>query len=142
MDDRLADLLSMLRERFAADADVEEVEAFLSYEGYDRRQIGEILSLLFSEIPIRSTGTQSVVHDHMTFRVMGPHERGRFAPDAWGHLLTLSGSGALSSAELEHFIERALVQLDGRIALDDLRALMEGAGYDPSGPPPDHATVH
>jgi hypothetical protein len=86
MDDRLADLLSMLRERFAADANVEEVEAFLSYEGYDRRQIGEILSLLFSEIPIRATGTQSVVHNHMTFRVMGPHERGRFAPDAWGHL--------------------------------------------------------
>ena len=48
MDDRLADLLSMLRERFAADANVEEVEAFLSYEGYDRRQIGEILSLLFA----------------------------------------------------------------------------------------------
>ena len=46
MDDRLADLLSILRERFAADANVEEVEAFLSYEGYDRRQIGEILSLL------------------------------------------------------------------------------------------------
>src|SRR5688500_564785 len=121
MDDRLADLLSMLRERFAADADVEEVEAFLSYEGYDRRQIGEILSLLFSEIPIRSTGTQSVVHDHMTFRVMGPHERGRFAPEAWGHLLTLSGSGALSSTELEHFIERALVQINARSVLAALR---------------------
>jgi Smg protein len=79
MDDRLADLLSILRERFAADANVEEVEAFLSYEGYDRRQIGEILSLLFAEIPIRATGSQSVVQNHMTFRVMGPHERGRFA---------------------------------------------------------------
>ena len=142
MDDRLADLLSILRERFAADANVEEVEAFLSYEGYDRRQIGEILSLLFADIPIRSTGTQSVVQNHMTFRVMGPHERGRFAPDAWGHLLTLTGSGALTTAELEHVIERALVQIDGRIALDDLRALMEGAGYDPSGPSSDHATVH
>ena len=85
----------MLRERFAADANVEEVEAFLSNEGYDRRQIGEILSLLFSEIPIRTTGAQSVVHNHMTFRVMGPHERGRFAPDAWGHLLTLTGPGRL-----------------------------------------------
>ena len=56
MDDRLADLLSMLRERFAADANVEEVEAFLSFEGYDRRQIGEILSLFFYEIPSRMTG--------------------------------------------------------------------------------------
>ena len=142
MDDRLADLLTMLRERFAVDADVEEVEAFLSYEGYDRRQIGEILSLLFSEIPVRSTGVQSVVHDHMTFRVMGPHERGRFAPDAWGHLLTLNGSGVLSTAELEHVIERALTHIDGRIALDDLRALLEGAGYDQSGGSADHATVH
>jgi Smg protein len=142
MDDRLADLLSMLRERFAADANVEEVEAFLSYEGYDRRQIGEILSLLFAEIPIRATGGQSVVHNHMTFRVMGPHERGRFAPEAWGHLLSLSGAGILNAAELEHVIERALIQIDGRIALDDLRALMEGSGYDPSGPSSDHATVH
>lgn len=65
----------------------------------------------------------------MSFRVLGPHERGRFAPEAWGHLLALSGSGALNAAELEHIIERALVQIDGRIALDDLRSLMEGAGY-------------
>ena len=65
----------------------------------------------------------------MTFRVLGPHERGRFAPGAWGHLLALTGSGALNAAELEHIIERALLQIDGRIALDDLRSLMEGAGF-------------
>ena len=53
----------------------------------------------------------------MTFRVMGPHERGRFAPEAWGHLLSLSGSGAINPLELEHIIERALIQIDGRIAL-------------------------
>jgi len=41
----------------------------------------------------------------MTFRVMGPHERGRFAPEAWGHLLSLSGSGAINPLELEHIIE-------------------------------------
>ena len=64
----------------------------------------------------------------MTFRILGPHERGRFAPDAWGQLLALSRTGALSPAELEQIIERALVQIDGRIALDDLRALVEGAG--------------
>ena len=78
----------------------------------------------------------------MPFRVMGPHERGRFAPEAWGHLLALSGSGAINPAELEHIIERAMIQFDGRIALDDLRSLMEGAGFDESGPPSDQVTIH
>jgi uncharacterized protein Smg (DUF494 family) len=78
----------------------------------------------------------------MTFRVLGPHERGRFAPEAWGHLLGLSGSGALNAAELEHIIERALLQIDGRIALDDLRSLMEGAGFAEQGDGDQHPTVH
>lgn len=64
----------------------------------------------------------------MSFRVLGPHERGRFSPEAWGHLLTLVGAGALNGGELEHIIERALIQIDGPIALDDLRAFMEAAG--------------
>ena len=64
---------------------------------------------------------------------MGPHERGRFAPEAWGHLLTLTRSGALNAAEMEAVIERAMAQIDGRIALDDLRALMEGAGFEDPG---------
>ena len=78
----------------------------------------------------------------MPFRVMGPHERGRFAPEAWGHLLALSGSGAINSAELEHIIERALVQFEGRIALDDLRNLLEGTGLDEAGATGDNPTVH
>jgi len=78
----------------------------------------------------------------MIFRVLGPHERGRFAPEAWGHLLALSGSGALNAAELEHIIERALVQIDGRIALDDLRSLMEGVGFSDGGDGDQHQTVH
>ena len=78
----------------------------------------------------------------MTFRVLGPHERGRFAPEAWGHLLALSGSGMINAAELEHIIERALLQIDGRIALDDLRSLMEGAGYDDQGAGGEGQTVH
>jgi len=77
----------------------------------------------------------------MTFRVMGPHERGRFAPEAWGHLLSLSGAGILNPAELEQLIDRAMAQVEGRIALDDLRSVMEGAGYD-DGPSPDQPTVH
>ena len=42
--------------------------------------------------------------------------------------MALSRSGAVTPGELEQLIERALVQIDGRIALDDLRALVEGAG--------------
>jgi hypothetical protein len=77
-----------------------------------------------------------------TFRVLGPHERGRFAPEAWGHLLSLSGSGAISGLELEHIIERALMQFDGRIALDDLRGLLEGTGLEDSSSGGDNTTVH
>jgi Smg protein len=77
----------------------------------------------------------------MTIRVLGPHERGRFAPEAWGHLLALSGAGALDPAELEQVIERAMLQFDGRIALDDLRAMMEGAGFDRDSAA-DSPTVH
>jgi Smg protein len=64
----------------------------------------------------------------MTFRILGPHERGRFAPEAWGQLLALSSSGMITTSELEQLIERALLQIDGRIAPEDLRALVEGAG--------------
>jgi uncharacterized protein Smg (DUF494 family) len=78
----------------------------------------------------------------MTFRVLGPHERGRFAPEAWGHLLSMAGAGALNAAELEHIIERALLQIDGRIALDDLRSLMEGAGFVEQQDGDQHQTVH
>ncbi|MEJ7759476.1 MAG: DUF494 family protein [Gemmatimonadaceae bacterium] len=78
----------------------------------------------------------------MTFRVMGPHERGRFAPDAWGHLLSLAGSGAINPVELEHIIERALVQIDGRIALDDLRGMLEGSGLEDTGGPGESQSVH
>ena len=77
----------------------------------------------------------------MTFRILGPHERGRFAPEAWGQLLALTRSGAVTSVELEQLIERALVQIDGRIALDDLRTVVEGAGL--VAPAPEGSeTVH
>jgi uncharacterized protein Smg (DUF494 family) len=78
----------------------------------------------------------------MTFRVLGPHERGRFAPDAWGHLIALSGSGLLSSAEMEQLIERALQLIVGRIAIDDIRALMEGVCYLDDGLIGENVTVH
>ena len=138
MDEQLSHLLAELRERFAPDTDRRELEAYLLSKGYDGRQIGEILALLRGDVGGAGfTGGQS--GSGVTFRVQGPHERGRFAPEAWGHLLALGGTGVLTAPELEHLIERALVQLDGRIALDDLRALLEGAGFDET---PASVTVH
>ncbi|HLV26528.1 MAG TPA: DUF494 family protein [Gemmatimonadales bacterium] len=64
----------------------------------------------------------------MAIRVAGPHEQGRFEPDAWGHLIWLAGSGILSSSDLEFVIERALSLHDGRVSLGDVRALLDGAG--------------
>lgn len=140
MNERLTDLLAELRERLTAGAGPDEVEAYLSSAGYDRHQIGEILTLLFAERGERSG--DSLAGAQAGFRVLGPHEQGRFAPDAWGHLLTLTGSGVLSAVELEHVIERALAHVEGRIALDDLRSLMESSGYEDAGASADHPTVH
>ena len=79
----------------------------------------------------------------MAFRVLGPHERGRFSPEAWGHLLSLVGTGAVNGGELEHIIERALVQIDGPIALEDLRSFMDAAGLMARAyPDPNQQTVH
>ena len=150
MDDRIAHLLSRIRQRFQADADVSEVEAFLSSEGLDRREIGEIVLAWVSEISpsmqsnevLPNDGRPDAVQTSMPFRVLGPHELGRFSPEAWGHLLSLSGAGLLTSAELEGVIDRALTQIDGRIALDDLRTLMDSGGFDEFGPAPDHVTIH
>jgi Smg protein len=72
---------------------------------------------------------------------MGPHERGRFSPEAWGHLLALTGSGALSPMDLEFVIDRALAQIEGRIALEDLRVVIDGSGL-PDGAPVDDQPVH
>jgi hypothetical protein len=57
-------------------------------------------------------------------------------------LLALTGSGSLNASELEHIIERALVSIDGRIALDDLRSLMEGVGYAERSDGDQPQTVH
>lgn len=141
MNQRLTDLLTDLRERFARDARPDDVAAYLAARGYDRRQIGEILDHLFPDLEAATpTGTAGQPAAPL-FRVQGLHERGRFAPDAWGHLLALAGTGTLGPVELELVIERAMTQIDGRIALDDLRAFMEAVGLDEGGSP-DKQTVH
>ena len=161
MDDRLAELLGDLRARLDAGVPRAEVEAYLAERGYDARQIGEILSLLAADsatsahhampdsdgsaaeaTPVDEAGVARRGADaHPAFRIQGPHERGRFSPEAWGHLLRLQGRLGLSATELEPLVERALAQIEGRIALDELRALLEAMGID-DGASTGHVTVH
>jgi uncharacterized protein Smg (DUF494 family) len=77
-----------------------------------------------------------------SMRVMGPHERTRFTSDAWGHLMKLSRSGVLNTVELEHVIERALMQIDGRILLPDLRGLLIDVGLEGGDDPDLPLTTH
>lgn len=142
MADRLAQLLCRLRERFPAGSASADVEAFLSSEGYNRREIGEILTAWAAHAPPMSPITRPASSAPAPFRVAGPHEIGRFAPDAWGHLLSLAGAGTLGAGELESVIERALSNIDGRVALEDLRHFLDAGGADDLGVSPDHGTIH
>lgn len=143
MDDRLAQVLTRLRERFPVDANPADVEAFLKSEGYSRRDIVEIV-LAWTQAFLTQDfgGRDPLVGEGVAFRVMGPHEQGRFTTEAWGYLLSLAHGGVVNPADLEGVIDRALAQVEGRITLDDLRSLMESGGLDEFGPPPDHVTIH
>ena len=141
MSETMTVLLTELRERFAPGADVREVEIYLASRGYDARQIGEILARFTAHLDGVAERVAAERPEGPLFRVMGSHERARFTPDAWGHLVSLSVTGAMSPAEREHFIERALLQIDGRIGLAELRALLDGAGFDGGGSA-SHSTVH
>ena len=125
MTEWMDELLAKLRERFPPESDPADVEAYLASEGYDRREIGEILTRLFSHVGASADGAAP---SPGSFRVLGLDERGRFDPEAWGQLLALRQGGLLDSAELEQVIERMLTNFDGPIALDDLRAFMRSAG--------------
>jgi Smg protein len=130
MNERWTPVLAELRERFAADTDLVEVEAYLSSQGYDRRQIGEILSLLFSDsAPSDGRGGARSARAP-SLRVQGPHERGRFSADAWGYLVMLQVSGAVSLNDFEQLVERALVHVDGRIGLTEIRSMADEVGLD------------
>jgi uncharacterized protein Smg (DUF494 family) len=142
MDDRWTPLIEDLRERFAADTDVVEVEAYLSSQGYDRRQIGEILSLLYSDTAPAPMWDGALISREAPLRVQGPHERGRFTAEAWGYLVMLGGSGAVSLNDFEQLVERALVHVDGRIGLPEIRAIAEDGGFDDSTSGGDRSQVH
>ena len=76
-----------------------------------------------------------------SMRVLGPHERSRFTPEAWGYLVGLSRSGLLDPVELEHVIERVLAHFDGRVALTDLRLVL-GDGSSEGGEASSSVTTH
>lgn len=142
MDDRWAPVLDELRERFAADTDVVEVEAYLSSKGFDRRQIGEILSLLYSDTVPAPAWVGTDTARVPSLRVQGPHERGRFSAEAWGYLVMLHASGAVKHSDFEQLVERALVHVDGRITLADIRALAEDVGFDDGAMGGERPVIH
>ncbi len=143
MDERWGPLLEDLKARFNSDSDVVEVEAYLSSQGYDRGQIGEILDLLYSDtVPDLAELANAMDSRTLPLRVQGPHERGRFSAEAWGYLIMLGGSGLVSQHDFEHLVERALLHVDGRIGLAEIRAIAEDGGFDDASTMSDRSLVH
>ena len=133
MTDRWHAVLQTLRARFDAEARTEELAEFLSREGFDRRQIGEIVARFRAE-STRGALRAEPLSDQPPLRVLGPHEWGRFTPEAWGRLLALNAGGLLSPHDFERLIDRALEQGDGRVDLAAVRVILEGVGLaDPAG---------
>lgn len=143
MDDRWVHLLEDLRTRFARDADAAEVEAYLSSEGYDTGEVGEILELLYGLIATEVPETAAVMEARpMPLRVQGPHERGRFSAEAWGYLIMLGGSGLVSQHDFEQLVERALTHVEGRVGINEIRAIAEDGGFDEAVTFSDRSQVH
>jgi len=146
MTDRLQQTMRSLRRRLGADADLDDVVAALLADGYDHRQIGEIMTRWRSERrpPEATPPPPSPRQFQVPTRVLGPHEWGRFSPEAWGRLMALQGSGVLSLQEMERVIEQALEQGDGRVALAELDMILgaAGLGSPEPGPDTDFVTIH
>lgn len=147
MTDRWQQVVRSLRQRFDSDADLDEVAAFLATQGFDGGQIGEIVAhwvTVAQPGPMATDVPVPVGRMPAPVRVLGPHEWGRFAPEAWGRLVALQASGVLSILDLERVIEHALEQGQGRVALPELRAILDGIGL--GGPEPgagaDPVTIH
>ena len=136
MADRWTRVLDALRRRFPEPAESGAVADFLASQGYNRRQIGEILSLRAAQEAQPSARRGDPVRGGDLLRVQGPHERGRFSAEAWGYLLALRATGAVPPVAFEHLVERALMHMEGRIELADLRLMAEAAGLD-AAPGPD-----
>jgi Smg protein len=143
MIERWTQMLATLREQFTPDADIVELEQFLVSEGLDRQEIGEVLSLYFADTDEAGSGAQFPRPiGTASLRVQGPHERGRFAPDAWGYLVTLYESRVVSWFDFEQLVERALFHIDGRIGLPEIRVLADEAGLDAVAVSADRSLLH
>ncbi|MGQ0764593.1 MAG: DUF494 family protein [Gemmatimonadota bacterium] len=140
MSDRLSVILTVLRERFAPETDVAELEAYLSSEGFDRLQIGKIVSAFRMPLPVSSVAPSVPA----AFRVIGPHEQGRFNPDAWGLLLSQRVGGVMGADELEGVIDRLLSHVEGRVTVEDVRAALEAVDAETgtSGAGPGQGIIH
>ncbi|MGZ8456341.1 MAG: hypothetical protein ACXW65_10060 [Gemmatirosa sp.] len=154
----LGAVLAELRQRFgdAADlrADLRAVRVYLAARGYDARRIEAVVTAFVGDREVGGGETPAsapasaasgppveaapTLPRPAPFRMPAAHERARFSTEAWGHLIHRRAAAGWSVAELEHVIERALVQIDGRIAVDDLRALIDGV----FGGPAESTTVH
>ena len=135
-------MLAALREQFAPDADIVEMERFLVAEGLDRQEIGEVLSLYFADAAEAPQVRFDRPPGATSLRVQGPHERGRFTADAWGYLVTLYESRVVSAFDFEQLVERALFHHEGRIGLADIRALADEVGLDMTPLAADRTLLH
>lgn len=132
MSDRIEALLESLRARFRPDAPTRDLAEFLAGEGVDGGEIAEIVRRFRAgerpAPPPDGAARPGAVERRPPVRVLGPHEWGRFTPEAWGRLLALGATGALTTGEFERLIERALEMGEGRVDLPGLRALLDGIG--------------
>ena len=131
-DDGLAALLDELRARFRGVRDPRALRVYLASRGYDERRIETVLGAFADEVEPSAEEPAPAppglpAEEPPPLRVAAPHERARFLPAAWGYLLQRRAAAGWSVAELENVIERALIHIDGRIGVDDLRALLDGA---------------
>ncbi len=149
--DTRAARLRELRALAAAGATPQELAIHLAASGYDPERAAILVEQLAGDhdaddapekddaVSLDRPAADSVTRDEAggsTLRVWAPFERARFSPEAWGQLLHLRADG-MSDAEFEHLVDRALLQLDGRVGPSELRALL-GDAVDMAVPP----TVH
>jgi Smg protein len=132
VDEGLAALLAELRARFRSVRDPRAVRVYLESCGYDGQRLDAVLEAFAAELGTSEdvpTPAPRPTHTDAPppIRVAAAHERVRFLPAAWGYLLQRRAAAGWSVAELENVIERALIHIDGRIGVDDLRALLDGA---------------
>ena len=156
MTDRRDDLLAALHARAAAGDGPAELASFLAAEGLDEGAIGAMLRLLAADpAPAATAGRRSgrrpaapagtgavLVAPAAPIRVPGPHEWGRFTPEAWGRVLQLAAGGFLASADIERLLDQALDHGGGRVDLPVLRAVLDGVGLVGVGADGDPTTIH